>query len=667
MPLTDYARFPRRTASFRTGFGPLRGPSTPQGAGYNTDLAQWARQTVEKVRVATVGGRIRFLPWYDPYTDETPEIRAEYRKMLTESSVKAAFQTKILSVISLDVQCQPVDDDDPRQQAAAQFGQYQFRKIKGGMRRVGWSVLHPGVIDGHSVCEKVWKERPEPDGPFRGKRIYHAVKAKDTRFLQLGIDPYRNITAIRGMGHNAGRVWSPSDFIIFSYMELFENPAGTSDFRAAYRPYWIKHTTWQLRGLHLDKFTGPFLKGSYQQQDQKDALEEAMTAARATTWCTVPLGCMVEAIDLSMRGTADFEQAIKDCDREILIAIVGAHLQILEGQTTGGRGNTKVHKETAELIQWFLAASLADIYREQLITPLIEENFHGVEPPDVSVGAVTEEAMLDYLKVDQGLQALGWKLSKRNTGKRYARPWAEEEDDVLVPPSAPAKGGPAPAASPFSERWREFCQVGENKGLPGPCPEPGQDKGTAVAPAGSGVSASLPHHAQAQAWLEKSDLPEETKQVYASHMAAVLGQMPEGFRKAALEAVAEAGGGNWKRLRARRSARPSAAMSSITPAAMPSRSISTVARATCPPRRRRAFTPTRWATPRMWAASTARTPSGNPFGSAKLRGARRCSRATRWSHRPKDLPSYTAPSVKKAWKRSRRSGPSAVRSWPRRD
>src|SRR5262249_38107170 len=151
-------------------------------------------------------------------------------------------------------------------------------------------------------------------------------------------------------------------------------------------------------------------------------------------------GTLVEAIDLSVRGTADFEQAIKDCDREILIAIVGAHLQILEGQTAGARGNTKVHKETAELIQWYLAASLADIYREQFARPLVEENFLGVEPPDVTVGAVTEEAMLQSLRVDQGLQALGLELSRKDTYKRYARP-QPDPDDVLTPPTKGPGGG----------------------------------------------------------------------------------------------------------------------------------------------------------------------------------------------------------------------------------
>src|SRR5262245_37754494 len=425
MPLLDSTAFPRRTAGFRGGFGPMRQPppSTPQGYAFGGDLAAWAAATVEKVRVASIGGVIRFLPWVDPYSDETPEIRAQYRKMLNESSVKAAFQTKILSVISLDVQVQPQDDDDPRQQAAAHFVAYAFRKVKGGMRAVGWDVLHPAIIDGHSICEKVWNREPEASGPWRGRRIYRAIKAKDSRFLQMGIDPYRNVIAIRGQGQNAGRVWSPHDFVLFNYLSLFESPAGTSDFRAAYRPWWMKHTAWNLRQLHLEKWTGPYLKGEYPEGNYsiKDALEVALRQANQSNWLTVPIGSAVEAIDLSLKGTSDFESAINACDKEILIAIVGAHLQILEGSggQAGGRaaGSSRVHKETSELIQWFLAASLADTYREQLAAPLMEENFHDVPVPDVTVGAVTEQAMLEQLRVDEGLQKIGLQLSEEHTSE----------------------------------------------------------------------------------------------------------------------------------------------------------------------------------------------------------------------------------------------------------
>jgi hypothetical protein len=522
--------------NFPSGPGPLR---TPGG-----DLRDWAQGAVEKIRVAAIGGRFRFLPYYDPYTEETPEIRREYPRMLVESTVKAAFQTKVLSVISLPVQFNASDDNDPRQNEAADFCRWTFKHLKGGTAGAGWSILHPALIKGLSVCEKVRPAEPLPSGKFRGKRPITVIKSKDTDFLQLGIDAYRNPEVVRGLAYNAGRSWPVEDFVLFTYLSLFENPAGMSDFRAAYPDYWRKKTVWQLRQLHLDKFTGPYLVGKYQGQDQKDALEAALTEARATTWMTLPVGAMVDAIDLSMRGTEDYEKAIKDCDRGMLIAIVGAHLQILEGQTTGGRGNTKVHKETAELIQWWLADRLAQAYYEQVAVPLTADNYWDVEPPEVSVGAVTEEEVIKSLQVYELMQKLGAKISSREVYKIAGKTKPTQDDDVLTAPAPqpqqPAPGGDATGASPFSERVRRFCMEGENKGMPGPCPLPEKHEGGAQ-PAAKAPETS-PHAAVAEAWMAKSSLPDELKKEYAGHMTAVLGTMPDGFRKAALESVAEFGG-----------------------------------------------------------------------------------------------------------------------------
>jgi hypothetical protein len=464
MPLADYLTAPRRTAGFRQGLGPVR---TPGG-----ELRQWAHQVVEKVRVASVGGRLRFLPWYDPYTDETPEIRATYRIMLVDDAVKSAFLMKVLSVISQGVQFQPADDDNPRDRAVAQFCTYAFGKAKGGTPGLGWSIVAHGLIDGHSVCEPVWDDDTIPYGVWRGKRIFRAVKAKDTRYLQLGIDPYRNVTAIRGTGFNAGRVWSPSDFSIFSHLPLFENPAGMSDFRAAYQPFWIKRTVWQLRSLHLENYTGPYLVGHYPKEDiaQKTALQDAFEEAKASTWLTIPVGAMIETIDLSMRGTADFKDAIDDCNKAILVAIAGAHLQIMEGQVPGGRGNTKVQQGTAELAQWWLSESLATVYREQLVPLLVAENFHAVDTPQVSLGAVTEEAMLEMLKVDEGLQRLGALLAKADVYKRYGRQQPVEADDILQPPGAGGGGSPGPGGPEGGDGGSSAFAEGEYHGPEPPGP-----------------------------------------------------------------------------------------------------------------------------------------------------------------------------------------------------
>ncbi len=57
------------------------------------------------------------------------------------------------------------------------------------------------------------------------------------------------------------------------------------------------------------------------------------------------------------------------------------------------------------------------------------------------------------------------------------------------------------------------------------------------------VGGPTSHEATAEAWVAKSNLPDETKKKYTSTVTAVLGKMPDGCRKAALAAISEHGGG----------------------------------------------------------------------------------------------------------------------------
>jgi hypothetical protein len=365
--------------------------------------------------------------------------------MMREPTLKAALGTKVLAVTQLPVQLHPEDHADPRQREAADFGLYAFRKVRGGPPKVGWSILSGLLIEGHTVCEKVWVDPPQKEGRFGLKRRWADVKGKDTQFISLSVDAYKNVQALSSTAYNPNEVFDPRDFVVASYLPLFESPGGMSDFRAPYRAYWFKDTIWKLRGLHLDKYTGPYLKGTYAGPEQKAALDEALEQARANTWVTVPAGALIEAVDMSGRGTADFRDAIQDCDREMLVGTVGAYLQILEGQVSDGRGDTGVHKETSELFQWLLAAQLGNIYREQMLAELYEENYAGVPVADVTLGSVSDTALEARARVDAALQAIGVRLSKKEAYNYYGRQEPADEEDVLTPGGGPAVPGGGPA------------------------------------------------------------------------------------------------------------------------------------------------------------------------------------------------------------------------------
>lgn len=441
------------------------------------NLDEWASLIVEKIRTAASTGTLHFLPRLDQLTGETQEIRAAYREMLREPTVKAALLTKVLAVAALDTQVHPPDKNNSAHRAQADFVRHNLKRIS--PHRVARTLLLPALIDGWSLSEKVW-EVEKDDPQWKDRWVWKSWRSKDIANIQLGTDAYRNVEAIRGTNYNAGRLFDPDDFVIYSYLDMFENPHGMSDLRAAYRAYWIKNNVWQLRGLHLDKYTSPFLLGSYPAgaADIRVALEAALAQAKSSTWLTIPIGAAVEAITMSTQGTTDFESAIQDCDREMLIGIVGAYLQVLEGKVADGRGDTSVHKETSELFQWLLAAELGDIYTREA-AELCKLNFAEPAPPVVTLEAVSEDYLLKRSQVDTALQALGLKLSKSNTYEMYNRSEPTDENDVLAPTSAsPASPGtppapmPAPAPQAFSE-VRRFC--GGKGGEPGPCPEGGGD------------------------------------------------------------------------------------------------------------------------------------------------------------------------------------------------
>ncbi len=440
---------------------------------------------MEKLRayLGSAGAHTRFLPFLDNFSNETGDMRTAYRKMLiAEPAVKAALLSKVLAVAALDVTVQPASKN-PRDQQIGDFVSYALDRSKGGTRKLVSSVLIPGLMDGYSICEKVWTR--ETRGPWKGLIRLKGVKSKDTARLYMEGDDFRNVTAV--VDYFSSRTYHPGNFVLWQHMPLFENPLGNSDFRAAYRPYWLMQTAWQLRAIAMERFGLPVLKGTYiEGSSQKASLETALQLLRGQSWFTIPEGAKVEAMELATRGTADFESAIADLRKEIYLAICGAFLFALEGNTPHGAGDTSIHQDTAELLQWALAAEIADLINDQLIPDLVDLNFEDADYPRASLGAVNVGELKLEMDIDTGLSKLGLPLSRSELYEKYHRTPPADPADTLTPPApGGAAGQPGiQAVIPHGERPPldpddpdSFCGgPGSNK--PGPCPGGGDGSQT---------------------------------------------------------------------------------------------------------------------------------------------------------------------------------------------
>lgn len=429
---------------------------TPQG-----DARDHARATVEKIRTAYLAGRFHLLPWLDRYTEETPEMRAHYPVMLREPTLQASLLGQVSAVASQDCQVHPENPDDPREAAAAKAALHALRKVHGGSpwlpmglgpRHIAWSVLSGAVLKGWSLSEVTLRKYPERQGPAKDKVIWETFKAKDTESVQLVTDRYWGITGVKAMRFNPGVLFEGADlhsFVVFNRLSFYEYPIGTSAFRAAYRAYWIKDTVHQLRALHLDRFTTPFLRGQYATADQRPLLEEALEEARASTWISVPVGCLVDAIDVAGRGTADYEKAIESCDKEMLTAVCGAFLHMMTS-ASNDRGDSEVQKETTELFQWALSAALGDTITLQMLKPWYAYNYHDMEPGTATWGAVSEKALQARANLDKVLKDIGMELSAKEAYAYYSRQRPAGKDDVLGGDKGGEGGGapPGPGGGP---------------------------------------------------------------------------------------------------------------------------------------------------------------------------------------------------------------------------
>ncbi len=423
------------------------------------------------------------LPWFLPYqpdnlTDETGVMRRAYRQMLADPNIKAAILTKVFQVASLNLQVKPATDEPNKPKAKppapgaaphaepaapdpdydAKAAQYQkdrqaadlvdyclSRRVDGRLRRTVESICLPALLFGYSVTEKVWAT--EQRGEWKGCWVPAALKSKAVdEDLVPQTDEFRNVVNLLGVRYNGGQLFDPNDFLIAQHLPLFENPTGMSDLRAVYSRYWMLDTVLKIRAMGLEKRALPMLLGHYTSQQHKSSLEAALAQAKSSNWIAVPEGAKVEALNLAGMADEAFAAAIKDLKHDIFLGILFAVLQSIEGNTTDGRGNSKVHQEISNLPGWYLARLVEDTLQGQLVPEIVDYNIDGANYPVLALALEIDEADLaNAIKTDTGLQAIGVKLSKADAYERYGRTPPSDPEDELQPATPP---GGAPGGKP---------------------------------------------------------------------------------------------------------------------------------------------------------------------------------------------------------------------------
>jgi hypothetical protein len=455
-------------AALRAGRAKAVQPPNTDGA--NALAAERGRQLArEHIRqYAGLGGRTGV--WGNPWggflnarTGETAQMRRDYPQMaFSEGVVKAAVQRRLRSVASQTLQVTPADKNSAADKRVAEHFRHELMEMNGrrGIKVAVEQIGAPAVIEGHSLCEMPLNAELTARGRWAGYRGIDRVAAKPQTSYTPQYDEFGKFLGVKTRGGDQESV-PAGQLIYYPYLTLYGCPH--SELQAAYRAWTFKQSITELRWFYLDKLSGGAVVATGVTDARLVAMKAALDEMRAAGSIAVAPGEEVKALDLAMGANDAFKNACDDCDREMLIAVDGAHLHILEGQTTGGRGNTRVQGGVAELTDWDLAADVGGLLSGAAHI-WVDHNYRGADLPRVKIGDIDPNITLAELNVAKLAQDMGAELSKDEVHERSG--WGPPRDDADRL-TAPAGGG-----APFGR------QPGDPNapGAPGAGGDGGQDQ-----------------------------------------------------------------------------------------------------------------------------------------------------------------------------------------------
>jgi hypothetical protein len=476
------------------------------------DAGEHIRSRWGAISTGAFGGFSGYMSFLgDTAAYEPAEQRREYPQMVAKDGIiKSALLTRLRSVASLDLTVVPASKSNQRDKFIAEGYRAALLGLSGGPGQIGlkaivYNVGLPAFIEGHSLCDFALRRQVETRGRWKQLRMVECCKSKAPGTYQALTDEFGNLTGVRdvsggALGAGRGEVYPAELFIYYTFMSLYGNLFGTSELRAAFLLRQQKQAAMVLRMAYLDKATGGLLVAQDVPEGLQKVVMEALLLARGCGAITLPIGVKASVEDIAQGSEAVFSSAMEYFDRGIAVAVAGASLQILEGRTTNGRGDSKVQRGIAELAEWELASDIGGLLTLKA-GRWVDENFAGADYPEaVKLAGIDPSQTLAEMKVAKVMHDMGQPMSKMALAERGNWPLPTTPDDTL--PGAPLKPQAGPGAPGGPPAPGGFADDPPSDGGGGP--DPKASGPTSPAKSGDDVALAGKDVAQAATLLRAS-------------------------------------------------------------------------------------------------------------------------------------------------------------------
>jgi len=215
-----------------------------------------------------------------------------------------------------------------------------------------------------------------------------------------------------------------------------DDPYGRGLAHWLYWPVWLKRNGQHFWAIFLEKFGMPSMLGKYQpgtSEEEQARLLEAIQAIRGESGVIIPDGMILEFLEASRGGTADYQAFLDQMDKYISKVILG-HGAAADS-TPGRLGG----EDNAEGIAFYLAKADADLicgsFNASVAQWLTDWNFPGAKYPQVWISMEDSEDINSRVNRDKTLADLGYPLTpdavEEIYGPHYRLPDEESMDELV--------------------------------------------------------------------------------------------------------------------------------------------------------------------------------------------------------------------------------------------
>lgn len=393
-----------------------------------------------------------------------------YDRIFRDDQVKATWQQRTLAVVSREWDVIAGGEEEIDQKAADALKQ-NLTDI--GLDRTTEKMLK-AVFNGYSVAELMWGYRAD-DGliGFTGIRVRNA-----RRFRYDREGAFRMLTRqnMRGELLPDRKFW-----IVTAGADDDDEVYGRG---LAYWLYWptlFKRNGVKFWQTFLDKFGTPTAKGTYRPGTPKEEIAkglQAMAAIATDSGIMVPEGFVVELLEASRSGTADFATMVRYMDGAIAKIILSQTMTTDDGSSLA---QAKVHSDVKLEVVKADADLLCESFNQGPALWWRDMNFPAAAVPKLVRLVDEEEDLGQTAETDTKLKGLGWVRTEESFrdiyGDGYERA-AEPEPDPNAPPKPgdrvadnkktggepPVDPGKIPEDAADDDKPREFA-AGDEKTL----------------------------------------------------------------------------------------------------------------------------------------------------------------------------------------------------------